>query len=329
MPYEELFTNAVKAHEMPKVVYHYCSMNAFLSIIESSSLRLSNITKSNDSTEITNVIPTLKEVTESVLIFYNLQLQEQFRFSSDVITALIDKFFDDISQNYYVICFSEKRDLLSQWARYADNANGVAIGFNTRGFVKLQVESKSKFIFGKIIYDASVLKDSVETFLHKQIDEAWRPNDDSYNVNIIENAIINMICTVLQYSVFFKDYHFSEESEWRLVYNPMGRIRRLGYVAAYHDRLIDTDQYRHEESGFERKEYQFRVYNGNHLTSFVNLDYSSIKDVLIQEILIGPKSPLKPDDKDLQMLLALHGYRQSFVPIEGNVAVSKSSAPIQ
>lgn len=64
---EELFSSHEKAVAMPSVVYHYCSMASFLSILKTNSLRLSNITKSNDPTEITNVIPVLKEVTKDVL----------------------------------------------------------------------------------------------------------------------------------------------------------------------------------------------------------------------------------------------------------------------
>ena len=126
---EELFSSHEKAVAMPSVVYHYCSMASFLSILKTNSLRLSNITKSNDPTEITNVIPVLKEVTKDVLTDYNKQMSTQYQFADNTISLLIDRFFEDLSKNFYVICFSEKRDLLSQWDRYADNAKGVAIGY--------------------------------------------------------------------------------------------------------------------------------------------------------------------------------------------------------
>lgn len=325
---ERLFSSHEKAISMPNTVYHYCSMDALLSILQTSSLRLSNITKSNDPTEITNVIPVLKEVTETVIANYNKKISLQYRFADDAVSTLIDRFFEDIYNNFYVICFSEKKDLLSQWDRYADSAKGVAIGFNTRHFVKLQVESSSQYIFGKIVYLQTFLAQYIEEFLHRQIDRDWRTGDDSYNVNLIENVTTNLACTMLQYAILFKNEFFSEESEWRLVYNPLGRIRRLGYAAAYHDRMIETNQYQYEKSAFKRSEYRFTMKRGR-LSSYVDLNFESIRNALIQEIIIGPKATLNPDDKDLQMLLAFHGYKWSCLPIEGKVVISKSDKPFQ
>ena len=94
---KELFSSHEKAVAMPNVVYHYCSMASFLSILETSSLRLSNITKSNDPTEITNVIPVLKEVTRDVLTDYNKQMYIQYQFQDNTIYQLIDRFVEDLS----------------------------------------------------------------------------------------------------------------------------------------------------------------------------------------------------------------------------------------
>lgn len=325
---EKWFSSLKKAENMPNIVYHYCSMNSFLAILESSSLRLSNVTKSNDPTEITNVIPVLKDVITIILRENNWKLPEPDRFEDETISALVDRFFEELSKNFYAICFSERKDLLSQWVRYADNANGVALGFNTRHFVRLQLETNLQYIFHKVIYDQEVLAESIRGTLQDEISRKWSANDSLYNVNLIENAITNMVITILQFSVLFKDDFFSEENEWRLVYNPLGRIRRLGYASAYHDRLFETDQYRHEESGFTRSAYQFAV-KGNSISSYVDLSFEIIRDALLQEIVIGPKSMLKPNDKDLQLLLATHGYRISNLPTEGRLVLSKLNRPFQ
>ena len=41
----------------PKTVYHYCSLETFFAIFSNSTIRLSNISKSNDSEEITYLLP--------------------------------------------------------------------------------------------------------------------------------------------------------------------------------------------------------------------------------------------------------------------------------
>ena len=45
-----------------KCVYHYCNLNTFYSIISNKSLRLSDITKSNDQLEITWAVDIIREV---------------------------------------------------------------------------------------------------------------------------------------------------------------------------------------------------------------------------------------------------------------------------
>lgn len=39
-------------NNVPYIVYHYCSLDAFLSIMNNSTIRLTNISKSNDRAEI-------------------------------------------------------------------------------------------------------------------------------------------------------------------------------------------------------------------------------------------------------------------------------------
>lgn len=329
---EELFSSYEKAVEMPKTVYHYCSLESFLSILQTSSLRLSNIGKSNDPTEIINIVPVLKDVTKEIITEYNKLLSDSYRFTTETTSDLVDRFFEDLSINFYVICFSEDGNLLSQWDRYADNAKGVAIGFNTRHFVKLQIESGLKFVFGKIIYDQNSLANTIEHFLRQQIDSNWVVGNEIHNVNLIENVTTNLVCTILQFAVLYKDSFFSEENEWRLVYNPLGRIRRLGYSEAYQDRLLETDQYkdqnRQKKSDFVRKGYHFLTKN-NTISSYVDLDFHFVRDSLIQEIIIGPKSALMPNDKDLQLFLTLHGYKLSHLITEGKLVISKSDKPFR
>lgn len=45
----------------PDVIYHYCSVGTFISIIENKTLRLSDITKSNDSMELIWFVESIQE----------------------------------------------------------------------------------------------------------------------------------------------------------------------------------------------------------------------------------------------------------------------------
>ena len=51
----------------------------------------------------------------------------------------------------YVCCFSEEKDLLSQWRGYGSDGNGIAIGFNAQLLRKLDING-SRYKFIKVIY---------------------------------------------------------------------------------------------------------------------------------------------------------------------------------
>lgn len=51
-----------------KIVYHFCNINTFYSIISNQTLRLSDITKSNDQLEITWAISIIRKVFEKNML---------------------------------------------------------------------------------------------------------------------------------------------------------------------------------------------------------------------------------------------------------------------
>lgn len=126
----------------PKVLYHYCSLSAFTSITSSKEIRLTDLLKSNDYLEGTWLFDTI----DASLYLLNIKFQEYL--APDWPVALQseesrNKLFSEFRQyvnaarkkqrdNYafYGFCLSEEEDLLSQWRGYADDGQGVAIGFS-------------------------------------------------------------------------------------------------------------------------------------------------------------------------------------------------------
>lgn len=51
--------------QVPKVLYHYCSLPTFQKIIEGRSIWLSDISKSNDSMELVWVYKELKNIVKN------------------------------------------------------------------------------------------------------------------------------------------------------------------------------------------------------------------------------------------------------------------------
>ncbi|WP_432778376.1 DUF2971 domain-containing protein [Burkholderia gladioli pv. alliicola] len=105
-------------------VYHYCGADAFLSILSNGFLWVSDARKTNDRRELDWFKDlALKHLAKSaakgdkMLSDLHLVLRARFELIEDV-------------SDYYVCCFSEKKDSVPQWVAYADRGTGFAIGFD-------------------------------------------------------------------------------------------------------------------------------------------------------------------------------------------------------
>lgn len=111
--------------EKPDIVYHYCTLQGFLGIIQNASLWMSDISKSNDDVECIYVRNQIKQRIEQEIEADTKAMHAWeigYEINSDMHDAMLT----------YVACFSEKEDCLSQWRGYADDGKGMAIGFNKK-----------------------------------------------------------------------------------------------------------------------------------------------------------------------------------------------------
>src|SRR3954470_1096166 len=134
---------------LPSTLYHYCSTSTFQAIVQSRALRLSSLSLSNDSMEgkiVARVVEKFAERNElSLETIRNLR-------------NLLEEFNNEVDALGF--CLSEKDDLLSQWRGYADDGNGVAIGFSSSYLNLLSKENEMpsttvKFKLEKILYEPS------------------------------------------------------------------------------------------------------------------------------------------------------------------------------
>lgn len=112
---------SIPEEDLPLLLYHYCTMESFLAIIQSKRIRLSNSFILNDSRENTWINNYINQAI------------------SDFKTNETEKFVDGFIELYngykftpYVSCFSKDGDSLSQWRAYSNDATGVAIGFKPK-----------------------------------------------------------------------------------------------------------------------------------------------------------------------------------------------------
>lgn len=258
---------------MDQILYHYCGLDAFLSIIKNSTLWLSDIRKSNDYLE---CVYCRDKINEKIRGFLedDKEALEAWDFGYNINSDLS---MDMIS---YVACFSENKDQLSQWRGYADNGAGIAVGFSRESFADLKEAAPSHISFRKVIYDEKeqekfierIARDSIKAMETKPVAQVAAELNQNYR---------------LQFPVL-KNASFEEEAEWRIIFNDSfsKRKRHVGKNILF--------------SGIR---YTVRE---KRLVSYIEMDFSKLKYNAIKEIWIGPKAEV--EIPDILHLLDVYGY---------------------
>ena len=113
-----------KDEDNPDILYHYTSIEAFKSIIDSKKMRATRYDQMNDYSEvklgIDNLFKTIK----------NYEISPDFSDFKKHLIGIIEKLKSQIL-DIYILSFSSVKDSLEQWRAYAQNG-GVAIGFDKK-----------------------------------------------------------------------------------------------------------------------------------------------------------------------------------------------------
>ena len=272
---------------MDQILYHYCGLDAFLSIIKNSTLWLSDIRKSNDYLE---CVYCRDKINEKIRGFLedDKEALEAWDFGYNINSDLS---MDMIS---YVACFSENKDQLSQWRGYADNGASIAVGFSRESFADLKEAAPSHISFRKVIYDEK----EQEKFIERIARESIKAMETKPVAQVAAELNQNYR---LQFPVL-KNASFEEEAEWRIIFNDSfsKRKRHVGKNILF--------------SGIR---YTVRE---KRLVSYIEMDFSKLKHNAIKEIWIGPKAEV--EIQDIMHLLDVYGYYDDvesyneFVPIK-------------
>lgn len=210
-------------------LYHYCSNKTLYSIISKKEIRFFSLSLSNDSMEGQLIKYTLAEMAKKDSLD-----QEHIQRLQDAVSNL-NEIIEGLG-----FCLSEKKDLLSQWRGYADDASGVSIGFSQNYLEKLSEYYRSReetgFSINKVLYGPSEQAEAINPIYIKArefIDKgAFKPliyrtilgyksDEDIEKENKeIKNNFYNfhMSLLLLIGDLFkLKSIAFEEELEWRLI----------------------------------------------------------------------------------------------------------------
>jgi hypothetical protein len=208
-------------------LYHYTSRNGFLEIVKNHKLWATNILYLNDSEEFQYVFNLLKEILPSCdnrRIGNRKSFIEKVHIGINKINRLIDKW------PKYVVSFSEKPDLLSQWRGYCGSGSGICIGFNRKHL--LRVDKAIGISLRQCEYRKTVQTKTIKTLLNNyfsKINEAGVEEDD------IRMHVASFFRELFDESPFFKHPSFREEKEWRLVVSEEDSSKKYISSVKYRD----------------------------------------------------------------------------------------------
>lgn len=183
-------------------------------------------------------------------------------------------------------CLSAERDQLSQWRGYADDARGVAIGFDSdrlRALALAHSDDNLAFQVMPVDYQSDALRKSlsepieaVKSFVeganyysNKRKISLWpSPSEEKDHRNRLANTaheLFLLLLPVASAAYAVKSPFFSEEREWRI------------YCLTTKD-----------EASLELANAEFR-HNGSMFIPFINFPTDQFSPDLIQEVVLGPK----------------------------------------
>jgi hypothetical protein len=221
-------------------LYHYCSTEAFRSIISNRTIWLSSLISSNDAMEGKWMTWVIGKVAEEE----DLPAAQR---------ALLNEMAEGIDQitDCLGLCMSVDGDRLSQWRGYADDGRGVSIGFNQQ-FLRTLAATNGPASLQQVAYDLDAQKQRVrEIFPHiKKLAELGGLSPPRQGLLMVDaefserladhkryyRQIFDIIAGLQPIWFSFKNPAFREEQEWRLTVSVLP-IDHTDYRAA-NGRLI-------------------------------------------------------------------------------------------
>lgn len=288
---------------VPRVLYHYCSLSTFMSIFDNKSIWLSDIRKSNDSLELRWIMGQCQYYMINAWTDYVRDVQqnrgmdivshEHFKEFEELYLLAKDYDVEDDTKNW-VFCLSEKSDDLGQWRGYANDGQGISIGFNSAflkniNYIGENVRTISvNFGFDKVYYS----KKDVKLFFNDKVGLS------RIDINMDPSEVIQYMKRALAlsyiYSPLYKSDKFKDEREWRIFYSmhldDMEKGERPGI---FNDKNKLSDIIKLEKYKFERK--------GETMVSHLELELPQLQRA-INSIIIGPKAKVTPMDMRLYLM---------------------------
>lgn len=209
-------------------VHHYCSPPVFLSLIRNKELWLTSLTLSNDHSEGTWMLNNWLEKFSHRIVKERLQ-------RSGAKIAVEDVLRQNVALG---TCFSEERDLLSQWRGYAQDGAGFSVSFDKQKLEQFarDFEGVSLLNFKKISYgnqDWEEVNDVIKA-LHGAFGEDAAKYEEGNGIGTMSLSFTpekHQRQKEIAGDLFaIKNGAFKEEKEWRLfLFDSIDNIKNIEF----------------------------------------------------------------------------------------------------
>ena len=197
-------------------IYHYTKANTFEKIISSKTFYLMDHQGMEDKNEIKWLFGLVEKAIED--LFLEKLTSKEYERLQYFKRAYIKIMKNRIAiKNHYMICFSQKENIVNQWELYADNHKGIAIVFNLNfseeliGLIsKAQSNTENnrpstqKIGYEYVVYDdGNEIKNMIRDILKQEY----------YDAN-------HYVVFINELQSFIKHPQYYKEDEIRIIYTP-------------------------------------------------------------------------------------------------------------
>jgi len=194
-------------------MYHYTSIDAFLSIVESKTLRATSLDYLNDESEGELGIALIREVAA-----------EQRKTADATAGAFLETLLFWIDNKYlrgngsvYVLCFSERPDQLSQWRGYTPHGRGICLGIDIGILVRRMQQLGTGWTFQNCRYNRDSQFGWATAIVNRMRRQAPSAPSDPNDFDLV---IARNMSDIIGVAALMKDEAFADEREVRFI-SPM------------------------------------------------------------------------------------------------------------
>lgn len=202
-------------------LYHYTSIKAFNSILKTQELWFSDITETNDKTELIYFLDVIqKQVPTLIKSTGCFQIKQQ---NEAFFNELFESAKDEVlSTKSYMLSLTTHGDTFAMWdSSYGDQCQGICIRFNKFNLLKIL---NHNFLFNQVFYGDEIIKRhqlfNIGTYIF---------NNGSLPPRYINTDVF--VTDLIMCSRFFKNYSFRLESEYRFITLSSFKNYRIGQEA--------------------------------------------------------------------------------------------------